>query len=118
MTVTALVKWNGRNEIRYIEVIPYGIFVYDAEHMSDEKLQRYLMTCCMDALNQNPAIRDELSHFGDERPEGYIYAYGLLHHFDFGVQDETCHFAISYPNHELFTLYPGDAFYRRMDILE
>lgn len=116
MTVTAWVKskeTEGDEKLRYIEVIPYGMFVYREDGTPDPALTLRFVELCAVALEKGTVSLEELAEFGEERPEGYIYAYGLLHHFAFAPDAPQ----VCYPNHELFTLYPADDTYRRIDTL-
>ena len=47
----------------------------------DEALTLHLMGLCSHALEHGLVTVEKLAAFGDERPEGYIYAYGVLKHF-------------------------------------
>ena len=116
MTITALIQMKGNYDepvVRKLEILPYGMSVYDPDGTPDEALTLHLMGLCSHALEHGLVTVEELAAFGDERPEGYIYAYGVLKHFAFTPDAPK----VDYPNHELFTLYPADDTYRRIDTL-
>lgn len=97
----------------YIDVCPYGLFV-DANSERDYKLESWLVSRCHEYLDKNLITRKELEKFGGERPEGYIYAYGMLQQFQLPNDD----YWVGFPNRDAFSLYPDDLTYNRLDFLE
>lgn len=96
-----------------IEVCPYGLYVF-ADGARDFELEEFLLERGMRYLREGMVTRQELGRYGGERPEGYVYAYAMLMQFE--MPNGGCW--ISFPDEDLFTLYPGDCTYQRIDFLK
>lgn len=103
MKIEAVFKENGVKVI--LEIVPYGLFVYQDEKRNYEIEQKLIMAA-QEMLTEE--LRKELEGYGGERPEGYVYYYAVLHAFD-GL--------LKYEHNQLITLFPGDFTFRRIDIL-
>lgn len=96
-----------------IEACPYGLYVF-ADDARDFELEESLLERGMRYLREGMVTRQELGRYGGERPEGYVYAYAML--MQFAMPDNG--YWISFPDEDLFTLYPGDCTYQRIDFLK
>lgn len=98
--------WNENHKKIEIEIVPYGLFVYEKDNRMYE-IEDNIIAVSQAMLTED--IRKELEDYGGERPEGYIYYYAALHHFD-GL--------VSYEKNQIMTLFPGDFTFKRMDIVK
>lgn len=93
-------------------VCAYGLYAY-INDIENEKLERFLRERVPKFTSHEDSLRQELMTYGDERPEGYVYAYAVLQQF----QSKGDDIWVSFPNQDYFSLYPADESYHRVDIL-
>lgn len=93
-------------------VCTYGLYAY-INGVENEELEQFLRGRVPKFTSHEDSLRQELATYGDERPEGYIYAYAVLQQF----QSVTDDIWVSFPNQDYFSLYPADESYHRVDIL-
>lgn len=103
--------WMNGNEPQeqlYLDVHPYGLRVYDLQGVHQPLMEQVLILRVREYLTRQMVSLDTLEKLGEERPEGYVYAYAALRQFQLPDDD----YWLSYPNRDYFSLYPGDFTYR------
>ena len=93
-------------------VCTYGLYAYINDEEND-RLEQFLRERVPKLASHEDPLRKELATYGDERPEGYVYAYAVLQQF----QSKEDDIWVSFPNQDYFSLYPADESYHRVDIL-
>lgn len=103
--------WTNGNEPQeqiLLDVHPYGLRVYDRNGERLPGMEEILIKRAQEYLSRKLVSLDTLEKLGEERPEGYVYAYATLRQFQLPGDD----YWLSYPNRDYFSLYPGDFTYR------
>lgn len=111
--ITAILM-NGNKEIKRIgiQVVLYGLFVIDETKERDLETEWLLTKRAVSYCDS--VSRETLENFGKDQPEAYLYAYAMLQQFQLSSDDIW----VSFPNQDLFTLYPYDDGYKRLDVLK
>ena len=105
---------NGNKPLQEFQltVCTYGLYVY-VDGKEEEKLELFLRDRAPKLSSHEDPLRQELATYGEERPEGYAFAYAMLQQFQKPDDDIW----VSFPNRDYFSLYPADESYHRVDIL-
>ena len=105
---------NGNKPLQEFQltVCTYGLYAY-INDVENEELEQFLRGRVPKLTSHEDSLRQELATYGDERPEGYVFAYAMLQQFQKPDDDIW----VSFPNRDYFSLYPADESYHRVDIL-